>query len=289
MAADPLRGLVARALRTEVLELASEHVDTSPLVEIDRIRWRGPQGEGRLLFSRFHEAATVEVQLLPFLSRKGLPVPRVVARGVPPSRAPERRTWLLTEEPDGVVLSRRPDGDAARRAATVLREIQTATANDEPALTALGVPALPASRIRDEALAAVDLLDRHDAARLRERAYALDAVGLEALGVALVHGDYGLRRVRALAGANVVTDWLRAHLGCPLQDLARLCLDLRDRAIEDEALRAFGRGADLLDQAAALQRLFQIRWYAWHAQLAIRSKEDCGQRVRALLDAPSAN
>lgn len=272
MEADPLVQLVSRALRREITELVSERLPTGPLVEVDRIRWRGPDGQGRLLFSRFHEAATTEVQLLPFLSRKRLPVPRVVARGIPPVRAAERRPWLLTEEPLGVALSERPDAAARARAAELVREIQAGTMKDEPALTALGVPALPASRIRDDAMAAVDLLDRHDAARLRDLADGLHAASLESLGIALVHGDYGLHRVRAHDVASVVTDWLRAHLGCPLQDFVAL-------GVEPPM------GAELVDRGIVLHHLFAIRWYAWQAQAGIRAKYECAQRVRALLSA----
>lgn len=263
----------------------SERAHTGPLVEVDRIRWQGPAGEGRLLFSRFHEAATTEVQLLPFLSRKGLPVPRVVARGVPPSRAAERRPWLLVEDPEGIPLSERLHAEAGPRAASALRGIQVATAADEPALTALGVPALPASRIRTEALSAVDLLDRAAARRLRELADACDVVGLEALGVSLVHGDYSPENVVAVDDRVLVVHWLRAHLGCPLQDLARPWLELGrpDTVVADEAQRAYGGEPRLIDQAASLQRLFTIRWHAWEAQVGIRTKDDSAERVRALL------
>lgn len=283
LASEPFAQLVARALRTEVEEVLTERATTSPLVEVDRVRWRGSGGEGRLLFCRFHESAPVEAQLLPFLSRKGLPVPRVIARGVPPPHAPERRPWLLLDDLPRDPLPR--DAAWARRAAETLRTIQRETARDEPALSALGLPLLPPARIRTDAIGAVDLLERDDAGRLRALAERCDAEALEALGFSLAHGDYTTRNLVARADGVVVVDWLRAHLGCPLQDLAWLAADLRraDAALARGAVEAYGAEGALLADAERLQRLFAIRWQWRLVERGVRAKSDAAARVRALL------
>jgi hypothetical protein len=283
---DPLVGLVARALRTEVEELSVERLEGSAIAEIDRIRWRGPNASGRLRFTRSAEATSVEVQLLPFLSRRGVPVPRVVARGIPPGHAPERRPWILTEDIEESSICDEADGQLAEAAGATLAAIQRATAADEPALSALGVPALPASRIREEALGAADLLARGDAMRLRTLSDRLDAPALEALGVALVHGAFGCDTVRVGERSLIVTSWMRAHLGCPLQDLARLHEDLLavSAAVAEAALRGYGAPTGLLSQAELLQQLSETRWWSRLSSARLVDREAAAGRIREAID-----
>lgn len=286
MAADPLVSLVARALRAEVASVEVESVATTPLAEDQRLRWRGPAGEGILRFLRVHERAMTEPMLLPHLSRKGLPVPRVVARGVPPPHAPERRAWVLTEEVAGAPLCDGIDLDLARRAGETLRALQEGTARDEPALRALGVPALAPVRVRDDALAAVGLLAESEADRLRALAAGVDVDALASLGARLAHGAFGCEALRRDGDGVVVLNWTRAHLGCPLMDLAHLARDLRDRdpMLAEAAVRGYGEDASLLPHAERLQALFDVRWIAWEVQEGILARDAAPRLLGAILD-----
>jgi aminoglycoside phosphotransferase (APT) family kinase protein len=262
MVPEALVSLVSRALRTSVEEADVERVATTPLVEADRITWRASGGGGSLIFSRLTAAVSLEAQLLPFLSRKGLPVPRVLARGLPPPHANERRPWLLTEEVSGSSLCEVASEANVRRAAAIIAELQRATSHDAPALTALGVPALDAARIRDEALVARRFLDPSGAQALETLAERLDVTSIDSIGATLVHGTYGCSNVIIDGTGAIVVDWTRAHLGCPLLDLARLTDDLRAPELRAAAIAGYGADGRRVDDVDLLRRLFEVRWCA---------------------------
>ena len=276
---------MARALGTAVEELAVERIATSARAEIDRITWRGPHGSGRLLFKRMHRAASLEAGLLPFLSRRRLPVERVVSSGIPPAHVREPRPWVLTLEPEGAPLCAPATRESARLAGEALATIQRATRGDAGVLTALGVPTLSPSRIRDEAPASADLLGEEDAARLRSLSAGLDVSALDALGLVLVHGAYDCARVLVAEGRPVALDWSRAHLGCPLEDVARLHTDLarRGAAIAQEFLEGYGEDVATLGAARILGQLFDVRWLAWEASEGLRAREESAALVRTIL------
>jgi aminoglycoside phosphotransferase (APT) family kinase protein len=284
MASDALVGLVSRALRIEVEEAGTERIATAPLAEVDRIRWRAANGSGTLVFKRLAEAVSLEAHLLPFLSRRGVPVPRVVARGVPPARANERRPWLLMEDVNGSPLCDALTESAARQAGAMIADLQEVTRTDEPALRALGVPRLTASRIRDDALEAREFLEPGEARALSALAERLDPDAMDGLGVALVHGDYGCASILIRDDTAVVVDWARAHLGCPLLDMARLTEDLRQHPrVLAAAADAFGAERRRVADAQILQRLFEVRWYALLANRGLMTRVAAAQNARLWL------
>lgn len=287
MPSDPLASLVARALGVQVDAVEVERVATSPLVEVDRVRWRGPGGSGALWFQRMAQAASVEIGLLPLLARRAVAVPRVVASGIPPRHVREPRPWLLLEEPPSRTLCDAPDAATARAAGAALAQLQTATARDLTTLEALHVPALPPARVRDEALEAVGLLDEADAARLRRVAARLDVPALASLAQTLVHGALACRNVRVDDGRVVLVGWTRAHLGCELEDLARLCAELRecDRLLVDAAREGFGGATTGLRDAELLHWLSLIRWYAWELREGLGPRDEEVARIRRALAA----
>jgi aminoglycoside phosphotransferase (APT) family kinase protein len=274
-------GLISRALRTTVHEISRERIGDSALAETERVRWHGPEGEGRLVFKRVAEGASLEVQLLPFLARRGLPVPRVWARGIPPRHASERRPWLLADDTDGATLCEQATEALARQAGEFVVALQRVTANDKPALVALGVPPLTASGIRDEALAATELLEAAAVSRLAALAAELDVARLEALGTSLVHGDFGCPSIIVGPTSLLVVEWSRAHLGCPLQDLAALVMSLRPLGarLADAAIAGFGGDAGLLQQAQFLHSLYVVRWFAFLARSGIISRAHAASAI----------
>lgn len=285
MATEAFASLVSRALRVEVEALEVERVATTALAEVDRVRWRARDASGVLLFKRMPRVASLEAALVPYLARRGVPVAPVVASGIPPAHVREPRPWLLIADVGGAPLASVATPELAREAARVLVSLQRATASDAT-LVALGVPSFPAARTRDEALAASELLDTGDGERLRGVAATVDVAALEALDVVLVHGDYGGENLRVVDGKLVVLEWSRAHLGCALQDLARLVAELRarDPALAEVALDACGASAERLADAEALQELFAIRWYAWQAREGLLPRENARVLIRGILD-----
>ncbi|OLC52879.1 MAG: hypothetical protein AUH85_15555 [Chloroflexi bacterium 13_1_40CM_4_68_4] len=279
MAADPLVGLVARALRTDVEAISVERLAATPLAEVDRIVWRGPSGEGRLLFRRFRREASVEAALLPLLARRGLPVETVLASGIPPRHAPEQRPWLLSVEPEGIELCRGQVEDA-RRAASALRAIHEGMRNELPLLRALGVPELTPATLRDEAIAATALLSGEDAERLRA---LVAATGAEQAGpLSLVHGAAACDRVLVQGERVIVLDWSRAHIGSPLEDVGALVGSL-EGDVGRAALEGLGVAPERVPDAERLHRLAAVRWHAWEAREGIRPLRDAAAAMAAAL------
>ncbi len=280
MAADPLVGLVARALRTDVDAISVERIETTALTEVDRIRWRGPSGEGRLIFRRMRRAASVEAALLPALARRGLAVETVLASGIPPRHAAEQRPWVLTVEPEGAPLCERPAADA-RRGAEALRAAHGAMREDVPLLRALGLPELPPEALRNEALAAASLLPARDADRLRALARATDVAALARAPTTLAHGALACERVLLADGRVILRDWTRAHVGSPLVDVGALVASLhaRDASLARAALEGYPIAAELLPDAERLHRLAVVRWHAWEAREGLRPLGECARDI----------
>jgi hypothetical protein len=282
---DPFAALVSRALGARVDDVAVERLaepEETGRAETDRLRWRGPDGEGVLLFRRFPVPASVEVGLLPYLARRGAPVPRVIASGVPPRHVREPRPWILIEAGATPTLCEAADPSAARRAVEAILALQGAVAADLATLRSLRVLELPASRIRDEAWWAEELLAPQDVARLEQVAARLDAARLEALGTTLVHGALSCANVLLADGARFVR-WSRAHLGCPLHDVARLALDLRARDPAMASATLQDAPAAEVRQAELLHWLSAIRWHAWESRETLRARPECAELVRRAL------
>ncbi len=284
MAADPLLGLVARALRAEVDAISVERIETSPLAEVDRIRWRGPGGEGRLLFRRMRREASVEAALLPVLARRGLAVENVLASGIPPRHVAEQRPWVLAVEPEGAPLCERGVTDA-RRAAQAVSATHEAMRDELPLLKALGLPELPPATLRDEALAATALLPRDDADRLRALAAETRVDAVAGAAPTLVHGAFTCERVLVNGDRLVVRDWKRAHVGSGLEDLGALVRSLRarDPAAARAALEGYPVEPELLRDAERLHQLAVVRWYAWEAREGLRHLAECALDIAAAL------
>lgn len=284
MADDPLLGLVSRALGAPVDEIAVERVRTSPLAEVDRIRWRGAAGQGRLLFKRMHRAASVEAGLLPALARRGFPVEEVLASGIPPRHVAEPRPWILVREAEGVALCELAAAES-RRTAEALRAIHTSTQADLALLRVLGVAELSPDAIRDEALAATALLAPPDAARLREIVTAFRPEAVGGAPPALVHGDLVCENVSAVRERLVFREWSRAHVGSPLEDVGALARSLRARspALAAAALDAYPVDPAVLGQAERLHVLAAVRWHAWEAREGIRTMRESADAIAPLI------
>lgn len=276
MASEPLVALVARATGAAVDAVDEERLESGPLREVDRLRWRGPLGGGTLLFRRFARGASVEAALLPLLARRGLAVEGVLASGIPPRHVAEQRPWVLSVEPEGQTLCARAEDTAVRRAVEALRAAHVAMRGELATLLALGVPELPPTTLRDEALAATALLGPGDARRLRALA---DATRLDALATVpstLAHGAATCGRI--LVGASVVVlDWSRAHVGCPLIDLGALVDSFEPARATVEV------EPDLVDDAIRLYRLGVVRWHAFEAREGLRPLDDCARDIVAAL------
>lgn len=284
MPAEPLLALVARATGEAVEAVDETRIESGPLREVDRLRWRGSGGGGTLLFRRFARAAGVEAALLPLLSRRGLAVETVLASGIPPRHAPEQRPWVLSVEPEGDPLCDHAEAGAARRAAEALRAAHDAMRGELATLRALGVPQLGPETLRDEALAATALLAPEDAGALRALADATDVAALAAIPPTLVHGAATCERARV--GARVtILDWSRAHVGCALADPAALFRSLEAR--HPDAARAAVDGAGIdprsLPDAVRLSRLGAVRWHAFEAREGLRPLGDTARDIVAAL------
>ncbi len=227
MTEDPLASLVARSVGGAVSNVRAEDLAPDGAVERKRLHFTRDGRMTTAVFERSAPGALVEAQLLPFLARKTPHVARVYSRGIPPPHA-SRGPWLLLEDLVGMPSACEGDPLAIARAKIA---IERAVASDAPALRALGVPSLTpgelvarvAPRIRDER-------EVTDAAVAAER--------LSAWPLTLAHGD--LRCVRAVTTDRgvVITAWRRAHLGCALLDLARLCADVRRHGRSPDAAAA---------------------------------------------------
>ena len=252
VAPDPFASLVARALGVAVDSVEAERLDRDEEVagaETQRVRWRGPDASGTVLYRRYPVKAAVEPALLPLLARRHAPVPQVHASGVPPRHAPEARPWLLLSDPGDTPAGR--DDTVAALAAT-----RAAVARDTNTLRSLGVPSLPPSRVSDEARWAEELLDAADFARVERLAASLDLPRLDAIGTTLVHGGLDTGYALRGAGGTTLVGWSRAHLGCAL--------------IDDP-------GTD--PDGARLAALFAIRWHAWEARESLRARRPAAELI----------
>ncbi len=276
MAADPLLGLVSRALGSSVDAVESERVVSTALQETDRLRWRGPAGSGSLLFRRWRREASVEAALLPTLARRGAPVETVLASGIPPRHVREQRPWILAVEPSGQALCACPPADA-RRFAESLRALHLSLRDDLPTLRALGVPELPPATVVEEALAATALLGAGDAARLRALADATDVAAFAA-PTTLVHGSLACERILVAGERYVALDWSRAHVGSPYADIGALVSSL-DAERARAALAGYPVPAELLPHCERLHRLAIVRWLAWEAREGLRPMADCARAI----------
>lgn len=221
-AADPLEGLLSRALGSAVTDVRREALGTSDGVERERVRFRAGPDERMALFERFAPRAALEVQLLPFLARKTDRVPAVHARGIPPKHVPAPQ-WILAED-----LADAPsacDGDV-RLILDAKLAVERAVAGDAPALRALGVPERSPESIAAEIAEAAAGQPDADAVAAEARE---SARRIAKLPVALVHGD--LRCVAAVTTERgiVLRGWGKAYLGCALLDVVRLVADVIER------------------------------------------------------------
>lgn len=256
VATDPFAALVSRALGVAVDSVEAERLDREEEVagaETQRVRWRGPDDAGSVLYRRYPAKASVEAALLPLLARRLAPVPKVHASGVPPRHAAEARPWLLMGDP-GDIVAKRSDAIAALVAA------RAAVARDATTLQSLGVPRLPPSRIRDEALWSEELFEASDFSRVERLASSLDAARLDAVGATLVHGAFEGGNAVSGASGTTILGWSRAHLGCAL--------------IDDP-------GED--QDGARLAALFAIRWHAWEARESLRPRRQAAELVLRVL------
>ncbi|HEY7624958.1 MAG TPA: hypothetical protein VIA63_08035 [Candidatus Limnocylindria bacterium] len=217
MSVDPLTAFVARSLRAEVSDVRSELVTKNALMEVERIRFK-EEGEDRsLTLKRVPPTDALEVQLLPFLSRKTDRVPRVFSRGIPPATTPAW-PWVMTED---VLDATSACHEDARAIVLTKVAIERATASDAPALAALGVKTLtPLERVERAAERAA--LDRP----IDEDARAA-AAALAEFPLVLCHGELTCAHARSSKRGVLVVEWRRAHLGCGLIDVAELAEDAR--------------------------------------------------------------
>ena|SRR5438105_10267907 len=169
---DPLADLVSRSVGARVEAVQAEVLESPEGVERKRLRYTTADGPKTVIFERRSRGDVLEAQLLPFLARKTSHVPAVHSRGLPPPHA-QLGPWLLIE--DVFALPWEEDWAEILRAK---RAIESAVANDIPALRALGL-------------------------------HARDANG----PLALVHGALTpVKGYRAERGV-VIVDWSHAYLG----------------------------------------------------------------------------
>lgn len=219
---DPTAGLIGRALGLEVRDALREPLGIEHGVELERVRFTAGDAERSLVFERMSTRRALAVQLLPFLARKTDRVPVVHARGIPPAHvvAPQ---WLLLEDLIGAPAA--CDGDV-REVLDAKLAIESAVANDAPALRALGVPERGPQAIADEIAGAVAGLPDAEgiAAEARESARRIAK-----LPVALVHGDLRCASAVATDRGVVIRGWGSAYIGCALLDVVRLVADVIER------------------------------------------------------------
>ncbi|MDE3194470.1 MAG: hypothetical protein KGN00_12375, partial [Chloroflexota bacterium] len=146
----PLAGMLARALGIAVEDVRREALGTREGVERERVRFRSGAEERSVVFERVAPRVALEVQLLPFLSRRTPSVPVVHARGIPPATvaAPQ---WLLVEDLEDAPSACDRD---PREIVEALVRTQEAVARDAPALRALGVPERSPADLAEEIAAA---------------------------------------------------------------------------------------------------------------------------------------
>jgi len=219
---DPLTAFVSRSLRADVSGVRSELVAKNALIEVERIRFSQDGVERSLALKRVPHDDSLEVQLLPFLSRKTDRVPRVLARGVPPQAVPAW-PWVMTED----FLD------------TTKVAIERAVATDGPALKALGVKTLTPVELVERALERA-ATDRPVDAEARAAATLLSR-----LPTVLCHGELACTHARLTARGVILMEWRRAYLGCGLLDIAQLTEDVRRFTGEDPEDRLFGYYGEL--------------------------------------------
>ena len=232
---DPLSAFIARSLRGEVTDVASELVTKNTAVEIERIRFRLNGEAGSLVVKRVPPGDALEVQLLPFLARKTDRVLEVRSRGIPPQAVPAW-PWVLTEDLLDAASACHGDPRGIVRAKVTL---ERAVASDGPALKALGV----------RALTPLDLVERAAEHAAIDRPIDVEAraaaTELAALPAVLCHGELVCANARATPRGVVLVEWRHAYLGCGLLDIARLSNDL-------SAFRGKDVGGELFDAYANL-------------------------------------
>lgn len=229
MSQDPLTAFVSRSLRAEVTDVRSELVAKNALLEVERIRYSQDGVERSLALKRVPPADSLEVQLLPFLSRKTDRVPRVLSRGIPPPAVPAW-PWVMTED----VLDTTSACHEDSRAVVLTKvAIERAVAPDGPALAALGVKTLPPAELVEHALERA-ATDRPVDAEARAAAAALAH-----LPMVLCHGELACTHARLTGRGVVIVEWRRAYLGCGLLDIAQLSDDVRHFTGDDPGERLF--------------------------------------------------
>lgn len=257
----PLAAMLARALGAEVAGVRGEALGTRDGVERERVRYRSGDAERSVVFERFAPRAALEVQLLPFLSRRTPHVAKVHARGIPPATVAAPR-WLLLEDLEDAPTA---CGRDPREIVEALVSVEEAVARDAPALRALGVPERSPADVVEEIAAAgapdTAVSDARGAARRLRRWPAV-----------LVHGDLRCANVVTSERGVVLRSWGRAHLGCGLLDVVRLVADLVDA---DDAVRGIGLSrvyaervgvmlpTDVLRGAEKLDSLMRRYLHAW--------------------------
>ena len=132
---DPLADLVSRSIGARIESVAVEELPSRDGVERKRLRYATADGPKSAIFERSARGVTLEAQLLPFLARKTPHVPVVHSRGLPPPHV-QLGPWLLLED----VLAFPAEDDRAE-ILRAKRAVETAVANDVPALRALGLRA----------------------------------------------------------------------------------------------------------------------------------------------------
>ena len=229
MSQDPLTAFVSRSLRADVSGVRSELVAKNALIEVERIRFSQDGVERSLALKRVPHDDSLEVQLLPFLSRKTDRVPRVLARGVPPQAVPAW-PWVMTEDFLDTTSACHED---ARAIVLTKVAIERAVATDGPALKALGVKTLTPVELVERALERA-ATDRPVDAEARAAATLLSR-----LPTVLCHGELACTHARLTARGVILMEWRRAYLGCGFLDIAQLTEDLKRFTGDDPGEKLF--------------------------------------------------
>ena len=217
MSDDPLTAFVARSLRGEVRDVRSELVAKNAFMEVERIRFNHDGVERSLALKRVPADDSLEVQLLPFLSRKSDRVPRVLSRGIPPAAVPAW-PWVLTED----VLDTTSACHEDPRAIVLTKvAVERAVAADGPALKALGVRTISPADLVERAV------ERAATDRPVDTEARAAAALLAQLPTVLCHGELACTHARLTARGVILGEWRRAYLGCGVLDIAHLTEDLR--------------------------------------------------------------
>lgn len=247
---DPLTAFISRSLREDVADVRSELIAKNATMELERIRFRQGDADRSLVLKRVPPDDALEVQLLPFLSRKTDRVPVVRSRGIPPPAVPAW-PWVLIEDLADARSACHGESSAILRAKAA---VERAVARDAPALGALGVPTITP----------IDLVERASERAAVDRPIDADArtaaSELATLQPVLCHGDLVCANARLAERGVVLVEWRRAHIGCGLLDVVRLINDadvFADRKTPFAAYALYGElsGADIdqgLVRAAAL-------------------------------------